>query len=85
VRVDKARLLRRQRTRIRNVIWSGHRIFWLLLLRLRSLRGLSWLGGIVVGRYEEEIVHTMLCEFCEALAEERADEVLGAGEVCLED
>lgn len=39
----------------------------------------------MVGRYEEEIVHTMLCEFCEALAEERADEVLGAGEVCLED
>jgi hypothetical protein len=36
-------------------------------------------------RDEEEVVHAVFCEFCEALAEERADEELGAGEVGLED
>lgn len=32
----------------------------------------------------DEVVHAVLGEFCEALAEEAADEVLGAGEVGLE-
>lgn len=84
VRMDKARLLWRQRTRTRHIIWCRHGVLGLLLLRLRRLRRLGWLG-VVVGGDEEEIVHAVLCEFCEALAEERANEVLGAGKVCLED
>jgi hypothetical protein len=42
-------------------------------------------GGGAGRRDEEEVVHAVFCEFCEALAEERADEELGAGEVGLQD
>lgn len=42
-------------------------------------------GGGGGGGDEEEVVHAVLCEFGEALAEEGAEEVLGAREVGLED
>lgn len=42
--------------------------------------------GVFVARRElYEVVHAVLGEFCQTLAEEAAEEVLCSGEVCLED
>lgn len=61
--------------------WVGDGVFGaLVILGLLGLGG----GGSRWGD-QEEIVHAVFGEFGEALAEEGADEVLGAGEVRLED
>lgn len=81
MRMQEGSLLRGERGRGRVVCWIRHGVLW--CLRGGLLRG-GGLGG-AGRRDEEEVVHAVLCEFCEALTEKRADEELSAGEVGLQD
>lgn len=81
VRVQEGGLLRGEGGGVCRGKGVGDGVFGSLLRRL-----LGWgLGLLMVGGDQEEVVHAVLGELCEALAEQGSDEVLGAGEVGLED
>ena len=85
VGVQEGDFLRGERRGVCGVCEVGDGVFGLLVGWGRLLGGGGGLGVGGAGGDEEEVVHAVGGEFGEALAEERADEVLGAGEVGLED